>query len=314
MLAELKRCNSVGNTDGLIFLVSMLSGRKKVGFNELVNRCSLEKNIIVHCSGALAFFQYLGYVDQEDEIVIPTEKFRDLSGIGNDEIIKTLVDNCIKKLTEDGLFDPNNTTFDPESGHLNIKRSAFPLSYAAIRNFLTAVGVLKKEINGEIGVSESFEADFSSHLRERKDKFTLEQLLRKQAEQNKRGFEAEEFVLQYERKRMPQKAYKIKRVSDFDVSAGYDIVSFSEGDSVIYDRFIEVKCYLGTPHFYWSENEADVAKRKGDKYVLCLVDYTKISEEGYVPEFIINPAEEIFRDNTWLVGTASYKVQKVQGM
>ena len=311
MLTELKRCNSIGNTDGLIFLVSMLSGRKRVGFSELVNRCSLEKNITIHCSGALAFLQYLGYVEQEDGVIIPTEKFHQLSDTDDDTIIKTLVSDCIEKLTEEGLFDADSTSFDPERGHLSIKRSAFPLAYAAIRNFLTVAGALEKEINGEIGVAEYFETNFSSQLRSRKDKYTLEQLLQRQAEQSQRGLEAEEFVLQYERKRIPQKAYKIKRISDFDVAAGYDIVSFVGSDSDVYDRFIEVKCYLGTPHFFWSENEADVAKRKGSKYVLCLVDYTKINEEGYVPEFIVNPYETIFNDDTWLVGTSSYKVQKI---
>ena len=117
--------------------------------------------------------------------------------------------------------------------------------------------------------------------------------------------------MKLERERLPQKAYKIKRISDFDVSAGYDIVSFSDSDSAVYDRFIEVKCYLGSPHFYWSENEVDVAKRKGERYILCLVDYTRITEEGYEPEYISNPYEVIFNEDKWLVNTASYKVQKI---
>lgn len=311
MLTELKRCNSIGNINGLLFLVSMLSGRKRIGFSEVVNRCSLEKSITIHCSGAIAFLQYLGYAENEDGIVVATEKFDNLPMNDNERIIECFVKECIIKLTEEGLFDAGNTSFDSEKGHLSIKRSAFPLAYAAIRNFLTIAGALEKETNGEIGISESFESDFSSQLRNRKEKFTLEQLMQRQEEQSKRGLEAEEFVIKYERSRLPQKAYKIKRISDFDVSAGYDIVSFENESSVTYDRFIEVKCYLGKPHFYWSENEADVARIKGEKYILCLVDYTKIEEPGYEPEFIVNPYEEIFKDDTWLVSTASYKVQKI---
>ena len=96
-------------------------------------------------------------------------------------------------------------------------------------------------------------------------------------------------MLKLEKNRLPNKAWKIKRISDFDVSAGYDIVSFKEADSVTYDRYVEVKCYLGQPHFYWSENESEVAMIKGDKYVLCLVDYSRINEPGYIPEYINNP-------------------------
>lgn len=310
MLTELKRCNSIGNTDGLMFLVSMLSGKDRVGYNELVNRCALEKNVSIRCDGAVAFLQYLGYVEREEVYVITTEKFSDLPN-DRDEIINIFIKDCIETLAEEGIFDSAATSFDPDKGHLSIKRSAFPLAYAAIRNFLTVAGALEKETNGEICVSENYEMDFSSQLRIRKDKFTLEQLRQKQEEQNKRGLEAEMFVLKLERDRLPQKAYKIKRISDFDVSAGYDIVSFSDSNSTVYDRFIEVKCYLGFPHFYWSENEVDVAKRKGDRYLLCLVDYNRITEEGYEPEYIPNPCEVIFNEDKWLVNTASYKVQKI---
>lgn len=311
MLTELKRCNSIGNINGLLFLVSMLSSKKTIELSEIVNRCSLEKNIIIHCNGAVSFLEYLGYLEQESGMVIATDKFDELRMESGEEIIKKFVRDCIVKLTEEGLFDFDNTSFDSENGHLSIKRSAFPLAYAAIRNFLTVAGALEKETNGEISISESYESDFSSQLRYRKEKFTVEQLMKQQAEQSKRGLEAEEFVLKIERARLPQKAYKIKRISDFDVSAGYDIVSFEEFNSIIYDRFIEVKCYIGKPHFYWSENETDVARIKGEKYVLCLVDYTRINEPGYEPEYIVNPYEEIFQDDTWLVSTATYKVQKI---
>jgi len=314
MLPELKRCNSIGNKDGVVFLVSIISGRKRVGFNELVNRCSLEKNIVIQCKGAIAFLQYLGFLNSEDDVIIPTGKFEELCSENDECLITVLVKECIKKLSEDGLFDKDSTGFNPESGHLSIKRSAFPLAYAAIRNFLTMAGVLEKEINGEIGVSSVYESDFSEYLRKRKEKFTLEELLQKQAEQSKQGLLAEEFVLNYELNRLPNKKGKIKRISDYDVSAGYDIVSFKNDDSKIYDRFIEVKSYKGTLHFFWSENELDVAKLKSENYYLCLVDINRIHEVGYEPEFICNPTKEILNNNSWLVNPASYKIKRIEGI
>lgn len=311
MLAELKRCNSVGNIDGIIFLVSMLNGRKKVGFSELVNRCALEKRVTIHCSGAVAFLQYLGYIENDGEIVTTTDKYASIDSKEKSVVISSLVEECITKLTEEGLFDKEGLVFDAEQGHLSIRRSAFPLAYASIRNFLTIAGVLEREFNGEIGISDSYEQEFSARLRSRKDKFTLEQLMERQKEQSRRGLEAEEFVVRFERNRIPLKAYKIKRISDFDVSAGYDIVSFADESSGIYDRFIEVKSFIGTPHFYWSENEVDVAKLKGDRYVLCLVEYERMKDPEYEPIFIVNPYEKIFSDNTWLVNTSSYKIQKI---
>lgn len=162
-----------------------------------------------------------------------------------------------------------------------------------------------------ICVAGNYESDWTEQLRNRRKKFTLEQLLKQQEDQSRRGLEAEEFVLGLEKKRLPGLAQKIKRISDFDVAAGYDIVSYENNGSEQYDRFIEVKCYMGSPHFFWSENESDVARIKADKYILCLVDYLRMGEPGYQPEFIRNPYETIFDSDEWLVNASSFRIQKI---
>ncbi len=311
MLTELKRCNSIGNVDGVLFLVSIMAGKEKISRDEIRNRCALENTITVNCPGAVAFFEYLRLVDTTSDAVIPLSALNSLATKSNSDVIEQLAALSINRLVEDGIFDKNATGFDAEKGHLTIKRSAFPLAYAAIRNFLTMAGALDKEVNGEICVAGEYESDWTEQLRNRRKKFTLEQLLKQQEEQSKRGLEAEEFVLGIERRRLPEMARKIKRISDFDVSAGYDIVSFERDGTEHYDRFIEVKCYIGSPHFYWSENESDVAKIKAEKYILCLVDYTRIGEPGYQPTYIRNPYETIFEGDEWLVNAASYRVQKI---
>jgi len=312
MLVELKRCNNLGNIEGLLFLAKILFDKPYVNKQEIANRSALENSITLNCGGAVAFYEYLGYLKVEFDKVIPTDKLNSMRDLDEDIFIKRVIKDCISALSDDGVFDSGSTCFDVEEGHLSIKRSAFPLAYAAIRNFLTVVGALEKEENGEIGIAESYESDFSDLFRNRQEKFSLEQLLERQKAQNERGLAAEEFVLKIEKERLPQKSSRIKRISDFDVSAGFDIVSFADSASSNYNRFIEVKCYIGEPHFYWSQNEADVAQIKGDKYYLCLVDYDRmINEPGYLPEYIQNPHMVIFEDDAWLVNTASYKVQKI---
>lgn len=271
----------------------------------------MENGITVNCSGAIAFLEYLKLVEITENSVIPTDSINRLCAKSREDTINEVVQLCLAKMIEDGIFDQDTLVFDAEKGHLSIKRSAFPLAYAAVRNFLTLAGALEKEKNGEIGVADYYESIFAKDLKERRKKFTLDQLLKQQEEQSKRGLEAEEFVLKLERNRIPGKTHKIKRISDFDVAAGYDIVSYASESSDKYDRFLEVKCYLGKPHFYWSENECDIAKQKGDKYVLCLVDYTRIGEPGYQPQYIQDPYNVIFSDDSWLVNTASYKVQRI---
>ena len=311
MFIELKRCNSVGNIDGLLFLISIIEGKERVSRDEIRNRCALENGITINCPGAIAFLEYLCLVEVKGGFVSPAESLNAMIGLKKDEKINKLITLTINKLIEDGIFDKDATGFDAEKGHLTIKRSAFPLAYAAIRNFLISVNALDKDENGVISVPENYEDYWTSKLRSRRRKFTLEQLLRKKEEQSKRGLEAEEFVLKLEKKRLPSKSEMIKRISDFDVTAGYDLVSFKTEDSQNYDRFIEVKCYLGVERFFWSENESDVARIKGDKYILCLVDYEQIGKPGYLPEYIYNPYEVIFNNDQWMVNTASYRIQKI---
>ena len=311
MLTELKRCNSIGNVDGILFLVSIMAGKKKISRDEIRNRCALENNIMVNCPGAVAFFEYLRLVDIISDTVEPLPELDVLVTKNSGEIIEQLAAMCINRLVGECIFDKDVTGFDAEKGHLTIKRSAFPLTYAAVRNFLTMAGALDKEENGEICVAGNYEPDWTEQLRKRRKKFTLKQLLKQQENQSKRGLEAERFVLELEQKRLPELAQNIKRISDFDVAAGYDIVSYENNDTKHYNRFIEVKCYMGSPHFFWSENESDVARIKADKYILCLVDYLRMGEPGYQPEFIRNPYETIFDSDEWLVNASSYRVQKI---
>ena len=311
MLTELKRCNSIGNVDGILFLVSIMAGKERISRDEIRNRCALENSITVNCPGAVAFFEYLRLVNTTSDTVMPLPELDTLAAKSNGEIIEQLAAMSINRLVEEGIFDKDATGFDAEKGHLTIKRSAFPLAYAAVRNFLTMAGALDKEENGEICVAGNYESDWTEQLRNRRKKFTLEQLLKQQEDQSRRGLEAEEFVLGLEKKRLPELAHKIKRISDFDVAAGYDIVSYENNETEHYDRFIEVKCYMGSPHFFWSENESDVARIKADKYILCLVDYLRMGEPGYQPEFIRNPYETIFDSDEWLVNASSYRIQKI---
>lgn len=311
MLTELKRCNSIGNVDGILFLVSIMAGKERISRDEIRNRCALENSITVNCPGAVAFFEYLRLVDTTSDTVMPLPELDTLAAKSNGEIIEQLAAMSINRLVEEGIFDKDATGFDAEKGHLTIKRSAFPLACAAVRNFLTMAGALDKEENGEICVAGNFESDWTEQLRNRRKKFTLEQLLKQQEDQSRRGLEAEEFVLRLEKKRLPELAHKIKRISDFDVAAGYDIVSYENNETEHYDRFIEVKCYMGSLHFFWSENESDVARIKADKYILCLVDYLRMGEPGYQPEFIRNPYETIFDSDEWLVNASSYRIQKI---
>lgn len=103
---------------------------------------------------------------------------------------------------------------------------------------------------------------------------------------------------------------KVRRISEIDVEAGYDIVSFESLQSQEPDRLIEVKAISDTG-FYWSKNEYEIARLKGDKYYLYLVELTRISQKDYSPLIIQNPAVNVMEADSWFVEAQSFLIRHV---
>lgn len=126
------------------------------------------------------------------------------------------------------------------------------------------------------------------------------------------GEKAELFVLSYEKKRIGKPLCEsVQRISEIDVAAGYDIVSFNSAQSQHPDRFIEVKA-ISESGFYWSKNEYAIAKLKGNQYYLYLVELSRTNEPGYVPEIIQNPAMNVIETDRWIVEPQSYFLRRVR--
>lgn len=125
------------------------------------------------------------------------------------------------------------------------------------------------------------------------------------------GEKAELFVLEFEKNRLGAPlAGKVRRISEVDVTAGYDIISYNSVKSKETDRFIEVKA-ISSSGFYWSKNEYETAKLKGETYYLYLVDLHKINQPDYVPEIVQNPAVAIMESEAWLVEAQSYSIRRI---
>lgn len=124
----------------------------------------------------------------------------------------------------------------------------------------------------------------------------LEAALAAQAEH---GLEAELWVLAHERRRLAAHPLfdQIRRVSDENVAAGYDIASFSGATVLHHDLHIEVKSFAGEKRFFWTRNEIDVAAALGEAYALYLVDRRRLGEADYQPEIIPGPYTALFLSN-----------------
>lgn len=140
---------------------------------------------------------------------------------------------------------------------------------------------------------------------------SAEQLAAELALQAERGEAAERWVLDFERMRLRGHPLRdqIRRISQEDVSAGYDIVSFASQTSLRHDLFIEVKSHGVAKIFHWSRNEIAIAREFGEAYALYLIDSLRCGEPGYSPHVITGPSPEMFTapESGWTVEPTSFE-------
>lgn len=217
------------------------------------------------------------------------------------------------------IFSCQNISYDIIYGQIQIDRGAFQFRYANFRHLLLSFSFLQEHPDSVIRkfiIHPKYRKLFDSSLMPeiKKRKIGISQLERMLAQRQLYGKEAEDYVLSYEKRRLDghPKISAIEIISTYDVSAGYDIVSFDAHDSQAHDRFIEVKSYAGQPCFHWSRNEMETARLRKHQYFLYLVDRTKIKDTSYEPLKIQNPCEQILNhDDLWEKRVEDYLITKL---
>ena len=241
--------------------------------------------------GSLVLLRYLGYVEGDDaELHTSTD-----ANLTAGQFLETL----FAKLEEDGdlpsmLAHPIASV---EGDAVVVNNELLSKEYSQLRNFLLLSNVMKDEDGDRVRfqVDEAYTYLFKKYAEAQDPAKTLEEFKEELAERERRGREAEEFVVSYERRQRSGHPdhKKIRRVSEENVEAGYDVASYASDASAELDKFIEVKSYLGAKRIYWSRNEQKVAEKLGTAYFLYLVDSARIQEPGYEPEMIANPHQAL---------------------
>ncbi|MBD5484952.1 MAG: DUF3883 domain-containing protein [Lachnospiraceae bacterium] len=314
MLNELKNLKYPGRKEDILFLLRNIIG----------DRALLPHDLSVICSHAPAGYQLfydalLTYCTSftwitVGEVIAVNEslyKYLDSDDVLNNELIK----RTVKALFETGIFKTDMFAYDVEECRITFHNEHLPLAYSAIRNVLISQGFLNVDRDNHrntMYVNSTFEEIVSRFCKETVRTFTLEQLKAKIENNAIAGAKAEEFALNYERKRITnlELVAKIRIISNVDVSAGYDIISFEANQSTYFDRYIEVKA-ISRNGFFWSTNEYETAKLKGKQYYLYLIDLAKVNRADYTPIIINNPANEIMESDDWLVEAESYHIRKI---
>lgn len=314
MLDELKNLEYHGGKDGLLFFICDVIGHSEISIRDAEVICShapgkRQLSVADLISYCLAF----DWINVESDIVSLSPSFDAFVGDKN-ALNEELIRSTVEQLFEGGIFNSYLFSYDTVQSCYSFKNELLPLSFSSVRNVLISQGffVAERDVQGtKLYIAPVYDSIVAKYCKSKRKQLSIEQL-KKQLEDNEfAGEKAELFVLSFEKARIGQPLCdKIKRISEIDVSAGYDIVSFSSSESETPDRFIEVKA-VSSAGFYWSKNEYEVAKLKGNLYYLYLVDLHRIDEMGYTPEIIQDPAEIIFESVEWFVEAQTYHVLHV---
>jgi len=294
-----------GNRIDLMKVLGTIINVKKISFNDLINllrgfnlgsKRTVQRMVI--------FFYYI------DFITISEGRVNCKSNILNDS---NLIDKVFYKFCENYFkYNPIELViFLSENMECEtILGRNIPLKYSNFRDF--AISFEKLKFYPQTNSYSLLSDDFSSFIRNKRNLASLEKNLEIKKEI---GLKGEEFVLQFERKRL-KRTEGILRISDDDVSAGYDIKSYDYHDDIYHNRFIEVKTYTKNDRFYLSRNEMYVAELLKDNYFLYLVDVSMIQISDYSP-LIIKNMYKLLIDNNQVnskVELVSYAISDLNGL
>lgn len=308
MRNELKRYSSIGNKAGILLLCRKLLTGSTESIESVRTSCSFISGVDLNFNCGLLALEALGLIRISGNQCISQEIV--FSSFSEDEFSYTICRKCFHLLIDNDLIAINAIRYSEADNSFILPTSAFNFSFSVFRNLLITFGALVSH-GASFLLAEQYE-DFFNYLVKHKQ-ITQEQLLKKLEKQTEIGTAGELFVLDFERRRCRfsvSQINSIKRISVIDVNAGYDIVSF-ENESTNERRFIEVKTYVGSPHFHWSKNEMEVAKLRTMKYYLYLVDYSKIHIPGYSPFIFRDPYNTIRFSEDWIQEIDSIQFNKI---
>jgi hypothetical protein len=328
MLDKLLKHNSLGSKEEILYILfNAISSTNEQSLADLKSFCISHKyNISKSFDGIISLLNYIGFIDlQEDTIKLNTKIFDHRNFQKEDDyfinqhfyfyLFSTL--SYEKQLHR--LFTVDNVQFDSNKNAYFIKNNLIPFKSFSLKNLLLSLNFLSLDVNNHnhLILNESHIQTFEKIIiteikktKKTKRKLSLKRLKEIQKAQEEAGMKAELFVLKFEKDRLKNHPFKkmIKIISSDFSNAGYDIESFTGFNSIVPNRFIEVKSYTDDIAFYWSKNEANVAEELGDDYFLYLVDRSKYHLKEYKPMIIKNPFNRVFKNDIWKIETENWKI------
>lgn len=324
MLEGLQKYDTLGSKDDFLFLLfEVLSTTDFKAISDVKTICIHHSyNFGSSFSGAVYLLKALNLVEIRNEEIKADESislFKKQTFFENKFVFERLFNLLIEENKLEIIFNLKTIKQNFDTEDYFIKGNQIPFSFNYIKKILVNtefLGLIESTHNTYI-VNTNFKDFFASYIIKRlnkksnKRKIPLSKLKEIQELQIKYGNEAECFVLKFELKRLPNHLAKnkIKIISEEFSNAGFDIESYVSENSIVIDKFIEVKSFSESISFYWSKNEIESAKEFGERYYLYLVDRNKIHIDGYIPIQIQNPSETILENDDWRKIIENYKFE-----
>jgi hypothetical protein len=191
-----------------------------------------------------------------------------------------------------------NISYDENAALYYIKRNSVELSLSGMIMLLSGLAVINTT-NTNIYILDKtlINNKKMSGIEEVDNKVSIYVLRNSLHMKDFLGSEAERIALEFEVNLLNKNNINKKPeiISDIDVAAGYDIVSYMNDKSDKPDKFIEVKsCADDSYKFYISSNEVEIAKVKGENYYLYL--YNRKTKTFKI---ISNPHDNVFKNTDW---------------
>lgn len=306
MLSEqLEKKSKIGAVESIAYVAKWLSNGINT-IDDMVKCVQGQANIkISEVRPILGLFEIMSLIKFKDGIII-TE---DINSNDVNNFSAWFIPKYVEFIIDNNYINLSGISYSIAKNKYVLSPTAInPRKHACYRNLLIDLGLINYCPDGSYVINKVLDKVM---LDKRSKKISEDNLYDNLEKQKEQGQEGEEFVLAYERDRIcnPELRRKIERISILDVSAGFDIVSFNDDNSKTFDRFIEVKTYVGKPHFYWSKNEIEKARLMGDAYFIYLVDFQKIGHNGYIPQCISNPIKNIIHTTEWIKTSQSFLVE-----
>lgn len=311
MLAEIYKFNNLGTFEQIIYILNSILGEKSKKYYDIEIFClhSTEFDRFP-VQGVLSFLSYIHAIFYNDSYIFLTDEGIELvkkikSGT---DIRSIIVEMLINKVSESKeylhlLKNTNLIKFDDLYSTYVVKNNYIPIRYSNIKNLLINLGFFYfEEANkNHLILNCEYINKVKKIMKQMRSKISIEEFKEIQERKDFYGEQAEIFIISYEKNRLVghQNVDKIERISEIDVGAGYDIISFESKHSEILDIYIEVKSFWENIGFFWSKNEIQAAKEKGESYYLYLVDRKELDQKSYKPHIIRNPYKQVFCDNKW---------------